>query len=89
MPLDPQFRAVLDGLQSAGLVPLVRGDARETRAHYRTLAMRRRGPEFVPEQVAAVSDERSPAGVPVRVYVPFGRDWFRYWMRRVAESRGA
>ena len=28
-------------------------------------------------------------GVPVRVYVPFGRDWFRYWMRRVAESRGA
>ena len=27
--------------------------------------------------------------VPVRVYVPFGRDWFRYWMRRVAESRGA
>ncbi|HWG16128.1 MAG TPA: proline dehydrogenase family protein [Streptosporangiaceae bacterium] len=28
-------------------------------------------------------------GVPVRVYVPFGRDWFRFWMRRVAESRGA
>jgi proline dehydrogenase len=28
-------------------------------------------------------------GVPVRVYVPFGADWFRYWMRRVAESRGA
>jgi proline dehydrogenase len=27
--------------------------------------------------------------VPVRVYVPFGPDWFRYWMRRVAESRGA
>ncbi|HXP57446.1 MAG TPA: proline dehydrogenase family protein [Streptosporangiaceae bacterium] len=27
--------------------------------------------------------------VPVRVYVPFGRAWFRYWMRRVAESRGA
>jgi proline dehydrogenase len=27
--------------------------------------------------------------VPVRVYVPFGADWFRYWMRRVAESRGA
>ena len=26
-------------------------------------------------------------GVPARVYVPFGRDWFRYWMRRVAESR--
>lgn len=25
----------------------------------------------------------------VRVYVPYGDDWFRYWMRRVAESRGA
>ncbi|WP_324198921.1 proline dehydrogenase family protein [Nocardia amamiensis] len=28
-------------------------------------------------------------GVPVRVYIPFGHNWFRYWMRRVAESRGA
>ena len=27
--------------------------------------------------------------VPVRVYVPFGDQWFRYWMRRIAESRGA
>jgi proline dehydrogenase len=27
-------------------------------------------------------------GVPTRVYVPYGPDWFRYWMRRVAESRG-
>jgi proline dehydrogenase len=27
-------------------------------------------------------------GVPVRVYVPFGPEWFRYTMRRVAESRG-
>ncbi len=27
--------------------------------------------------------------IPVRVYVPFGGNWFRYWMRRVAESRGA
>lgn len=25
----------------------------------------------------------------VRVYVPYGPDWFRYWMRRLAESRGA
>lgn len=25
----------------------------------------------------------------VRIYVPYGGDWFRYWMRRVAESRGA
>ena len=28
-------------------------------------------------------------GVPVRVYVPFGDRWFRYAMRRAAESRGA
>ncbi len=28
-------------------------------------------------------------GVPTRVYVPYGHDWFRYWMRRLAESRGA
>lgn len=28
-------------------------------------------------------------GTPSRVYVPYGADWFRYWMRRVAESRGA
>ncbi|MBV9606144.1 MAG: proline dehydrogenase family protein [Solirubrobacterales bacterium] len=28
-------------------------------------------------------------GIPVRVYMPFGPDWFRYAMRRLAESRGA
>jgi len=28
-------------------------------------------------------------GIPVRVYVPYGDDWFRYAMRRAAESRGA
>jgi proline dehydrogenase len=28
-------------------------------------------------------------GVPTRIYVPFGERWFRYWMRRVAESVGA
>lgn len=36
-----------------------------------------------------VLSELTARGVPVRVYVPFGRAWFRYWMRRVAESRGA
>ena len=25
----------------------------------------------------------------VRVYVPFGPDWFRYWVRRLGEARGA
>ncbi len=28
-------------------------------------------------------------GIPVRVYVPYGDRWFRYVMRRAAESRGA
>jgi len=28
-------------------------------------------------------------GVTPRLYVPYGRDWFCYWMRRVAESQGA
>jgi proline dehydrogenase len=34
-------------------------------------------------------DELRTRGVPTRVYVPYGADWFRYWMRRLAESRGA
>jgi len=28
-------------------------------------------------------------GKPARIYVPYGHDWFRYWMRRLAEFRGA
>jgi acetyl esterase len=70
MPLDPQFRTVLDTFESKGLIPLVRGDAAETRAHYRTLALSRRGPQYVPEPVASATDQRSPGGVPVRVYEP-------------------
>lgn len=35
-----------------------------------------------------VLDDLVARGIPARVYVPFGPDWFRYWMRRVAESRG-
>jgi proline dehydrogenase len=34
-------------------------------------------------------DELHDRGVPTRVYVPYGADWFRYWVRRLAESRGA
>ena len=70
MPLDPQFRAVLDQLAAKGLLPLVRGDADQTRAHYRALAFSRRGPSFVPEPVASVADRRSPQGVPVRIFEP-------------------
>jgi proline dehydrogenase len=34
-------------------------------------------------------DELHDRGIPTRVYVPYGADWYRYWMRRLAESRGA
>jgi proline dehydrogenase len=50
------------------------------------------GPRPV-EQLLGVRPDLLPQlvqrGVPVRVYTPFGANWFRYWMRRVAESRGA
>ena len=36
-----------------------------------------------------VLDELHSRGIPTRVYVPYGPNWYRYWMRRVAESRGA
>jgi len=70
MPLDPQFRTALDTFETKGLSPLVRGDIATTRAHYQRLALSRRGPKYVPEQVASVADRRSPCGVPVRVYEP-------------------
>ncbi len=45
------------------------------------------------EQLLGVRPEVLPElrerQVPTRVYVPYGPDWFRYWLRRVAESRGA
>jgi proline dehydrogenase len=34
-------------------------------------------------------DELHDRAVTTRVYVPYGPNWFRYWLRRVAESRGA
>lgn len=50
------------------------------------------GPRSV-EQLLGVQPARLDAltarGIPTRVYIPFGDSWFRYWMRRVAESRGA
>jgi acetyl esterase len=70
MALDPQFRVVLDTFEAKGLVPLVREDAATSRAHYQRLARSRRGEGYVPEQVASVSDRRSPGGVPVRIYEP-------------------
>jgi proline dehydrogenase len=38
---------------------------------------------------ADVLDLLHDRGIATRVYVPYGPDWFRYWLRRVAESRGA
>ncbi len=32
--------------------------------------------------------ELAGRGYQVRIYVPYGADWFGYWMRRVAESQG-
>lgn len=37
----------------------------------------------------SVLDNLVARDIPVRIYVPFGNNWFRYWMRRLAESRGA
>src|SRR5215469_317358 len=70
MPLDPQFRVALDTFEANGLLPLIRGDAATTRAHYRRLALSRRGAGYVPEQVASAADQHSTGGVPVRVYEP-------------------
>lgn len=36
-----------------------------------------------------ILDQLDERGIPTRVYVPYGADWFRYWIRRLAESRGA
>jgi proline dehydrogenase len=36
-----------------------------------------------------VLDQLRARDIPTRVYVPYGPNWFRYWLRRVAESRGA
>lgn len=38
----------------------------------------------LPEEQVALAAR----GIPVRVYMPYGPEWFRYAMRRVAESRG-
>jgi proline dehydrogenase len=36
-----------------------------------------------------ILDELHARGIPTRVYLPYGPDWYRYLLRRVAESRGA
>ena len=50
-------------------------------------------PGVVVEQLLGVRPdvlaELHDRGVRTRVYVPYGPNWFRYWARRLAESRGA
>lgn len=53
----------------------MRGDARETRAHYRKLVMARRGGDYRPESVADVENRTidGPGGpLAVRIYAPSG-----------------
>ena len=73
MPLDPQSRAILDTLESKGLLPLVRGDALKTRARYRQLALSRRAPQYVADPVASKRTIRRAAGWPTRP----ARGWSR------------
>jgi proline dehydrogenase len=44
------------------------------------------------EQLLGVRPDALPElrarGVSTRIYVPYGPEWFRYWLRRLAESRG-
>lgn len=73
MPLDPQFRAVLDQLDAMGAIPLIRGTADDTKAHYKAISMARRAEGYTPEQVADVRDDTvdGPGGpIPVRIYTP-------------------
>jgi proline dehydrogenase len=35
------------------------------------------------------ADDLLRRGAKVRIYVPYGDDWFRYWMRRQVESLGS
>lgn len=73
MPLDPQFRTVIDQLAAGGALPLVRGTGQETRSHYRSLAMARRGAGYSPEPVEKVADhlvDGPSEPVQVRVYTP-------------------
>jgi proline dehydrogenase len=50
-------------------------------------------PQAGVEQLLGVREEDAVElvrrGRLVRLYVPFGEGWFRYWMRRTAEARGA
>ena len=86
-PTDLAFVRLAHELHGAGAtVSLATHDAALREALVRAL------PNVGVEVLMGVRTEDTSAlaaaGVPVRVYVPYGENWFRYAMRRLAESRG-
>lgn len=76
MVLDPQVREVFERAAALGLTPYEEQEPHEARASYRQVVQARRGPQAVPEPVAATEDRAipGPAGpLPVRVFTPPGR----------------
>lgn len=65
---------MLDQLIAAGAIPLAKGTAQESRAHYRQLSMARRGGEgYRPEPIGSVEDRTIPGPggpLPVRIFTP-------------------
>ena len=53
----------------------------------RLVMMMRTGPGFDPEAKAAADAKAkaAAAGYRVRAYIPYGRDWYAYFSRRIAE----
>jgi proline dehydrogenase len=61
-------------------------------ARLREAVLLARGPTPIEQLLGVRPDvltQLAGRGVPTRVYLPYGPNWFRYWMRRVAESHGA
>ena len=75
MALDPQARAVLDQMAEAGGPPINELSVSEARQGSAALAAM----QGLPEPVGSVEDRKLPGpdgGIPVRIYVPFGKGPF-------------
>jgi len=85
---DDAYRRLVRSLRAAGArVTLATHDAA-----LRDGLLAELGPMDVEMLLGVRPEDHAPLlarGVTPRLYVPYGRDWFRYWMRRVAESQGA
>jgi acetyl esterase len=68
VPLNHQVRALLDQMAEAGIDELS-GTPAQRREQFRAVSLARRGPGYVPEAVADVSDARVH-DIPVRIYTP-------------------